>query len=100
MDKYTVKLLPRAISDLDSIYTYITAELLAPEAAENLIEAIEETVFSLEDLPYRYPERKIGIYANKGYRQAFVKNYTLIYRVNEADKTVLILTIRYSKSRF
>ena len=35
-----------------------------------------------------------------GYRQLFVKNYTVIYRVNEKDKAVIIITVRYTPSAF
>ena len=51
-------------------------------------------------MPYRCPERRTGVYANKGYRQLFIKHYTVIYRVDEESKTVLIVTVRYSPSQF
>ena len=38
-----------------------------------LVNDIEDTIFRLESLPYRGAERKIGLYANKGYRQLFFR---------------------------
>ena len=100
MDNYAVKLMSRALRDLDSIYQYIAGELLEPGTAENLVSQIEDAILSLEQMPYRCPERKRGVYANRGYRQLFVKNYTVIYRVDEKTRTVLIVTVRYSPSQF
>ena len=53
MDKYAVKLLTRALRDLNGIYVYIAKTLLAPDTAVKLVEDIEETIFRLEKLPYR-----------------------------------------------
>lgn len=100
MDKYSVRLTGRALRDLDSIYAYIAKTLLEPGTALKLVDEIEEAVLSLEQLPHRGPERKTGAYANRGYRQLFVKNYTVIYRVEETQKEVLVVTVRYSPSRF
>ena len=100
MDKYSVRLTSRALWDLDGIYAYIAKTLLEPGTALKLVDEIEEAVLSLEQLPHRGPERKTGAYANRGYRQLFVKNYTVVYRVEEAQKQVLVVTVRYSPSQF
>ena len=99
-NKYTVKLLPRAYRDLDSIYEYIAVTLIEPGIAANLVNALEEAIFSLENMPQRGALRKTGAYANKGYRQLFVGNFTVVYRVAKAKKKVLVVTVRYSKSQF
>ena len=100
MDKYSVKLMKRAQRDLDGIYTYIAQTLLEPGTALALVEKIDQEILSLEQIPYRWPERRRGAYANRGYRQMLVKNYTVIYRVDEANKQVVVVTVRYSPSNF
>lgn len=100
MDKYIVSLTSRALRDLDDIYIYIAQTLLVPETALGLIDKIEKEILSLENMPYRFPERKTGAYANRGYRQLFVNNYTVIYRVDEKHKQVIIVTVRYTPSQF
>lgn len=95
MDEYSIKFLTHALRDLDGIYAYIARTLLEPQAARKLTEEIEEEILSLAYLPSRCPERRQGVYAGKGYRQLFVKNYTVIFRVDEAKKEVIIVTIRY-----
>ncbi len=99
-EQYTVKLMSRALRDLDNIYQYIAETLLEPGTALDLVDTIEREILSLQQFPNRCPVRRTGVYANKGYRQLFVKNYTVIFRVDEAEKTVLIVTVRYSASQF
>ena len=100
MDKYNVSLTSRALRNLDDIYVYIAQTLLVPETALGMVDKIEKEILSLEEMPYRFPERKTGAYANKGYRQLFVGNYTVIYRIDEKRRQVIVITIRYSPSQF
>lgn len=95
MDKYRVKLLPKAYRDIDLIYGHISKEFKAPETAKGIIDVIEETILGLETYPFRGAERKVGVYANKGYRQQFAKNFTVLYRIDEKERSVIIVTVRY-----
>ena len=100
MVNYSVKLYAKAARDLDGIYAYIMNELLAPDAADNLIKDIEKAILSLENTPERGSQRKTGTYAYKGYRQIFVRNYVIIYKVFPIKKEVHIVTVRYVNSQF
>lgn len=100
MNKYSVKLMQRAYRDLDKIYAYIAMHIGEKETAENLIDELEKAILTLGLLPYRGAERKVGVYANKGYRQVFVKKFVIIYRIVENNKEVLIVTVRYIPSDF
>ncbi len=44
MDKYKVKINPRAIRELDLIYEYITNEKLAPENAKGQVDRIKKAI--------------------------------------------------------
>lgn len=100
MDKYMVKLMPKAYRDLNDIEWYIAKELEEPTTALNLVEEIENAILSLEMFPQRGALRKIGRYAEKGYRHIFVKNYTIVYRIDEVRKWVIVVTVRYTPSEF
>lgn len=100
MDKYAVKLYNRAYRDLDDIYAYIAENLLEPDTALNMIDKLETAIFSLERFPERGALRRVGAYANGDYRQLFVKNYVIIYRVLKQEKEVHIVTVRYTPSNF
>ena len=100
MDKYEVRLMNQALQDLDEIYGYIARNLQEPGVAAELLDALELEILSLEYLPYRCSERRTGSFANSGYRQLMVKNYIVVYRIDEAHKQVLIVTVRYARSSF
>ena len=100
MDKYEVRLMNQAMRDLDDIYAYIAGNLQEPGVAAEMVDALESEILSLEYLPYRCSERRTGSFANSGYRQLMVKNYIVIYRVDEANKQVLVVTVRYARSSF
>ena len=95
-----MRLVPRALQDLENIYHYIAQELVEPRTALQLVNKLEESILSLETFPHRCPERQIGAYAHRGYRQLLVKNYTVIFRIDEAHKQVLVVTVRYARRQF
>ena len=98
--KYTVKLYPRAYRDLDEIYSYIAINLTEPETADKMLIALENAIYSLEQFPERGSIRRVGAYADQDYRQIFVKNYTVIYRVRTDKQEVHIVTVRYAPRQF
>ncbi|MCM1424437.1 MAG: type II toxin-antitoxin system RelE/ParE family toxin [bacterium] len=95
MDKYKIKFNPKAIRELDSIYGYIASEKLAPENAKGQVERIEKAVLGLDTFPQSHQERNEGRYAGKGYRQLLIDNYIAVFRIDEAHKTVYVVTIQY-----
>ena len=100
LDKYSVKLYARANRDIEEIYKYIANNLSEPLAAANIIDNFEKAILNLVSFPERGAIRKNGIYANKNYRQLFVKNYVIIYKVLPEKKEVHIVTVRYAPSNF
>ncbi len=100
MVKYTIKMLQRASDDLDNIYNHITDDFKEIGIAEKMVEALEKAILSLDEMPYRGSIRRTGAFANRGYRQIFVKNFTIVYRINEGKKTVVIVTVSYTASTF
>ncbi|MDY5484044.1 MAG: type II toxin-antitoxin system RelE/ParE family toxin [Clostridium sp.] len=96
-NKYKVELYPKALRELDDIYRYIYEVLQAPEYALGQLDRLEAGIWKLEEFPYRCAERKNGIYAGKGYRELQVDHYTVIYRIDEENRTVLVVTVQYNK---
>lgn len=93
-------MLSRAYHNLNDIYEYIASESKINEVAIKLIDSLEEAIISLEKYPYRGAKRKVGAYANRGYRQLFIKNFIIIYRIDESKKHIIVVTIKHSKSQF
>lgn len=73
---------------------------LSPNAALKIYNDLFQTILSLEFYPTRGSLRKVGQYRNKGYRQLFYKNYTIVYTVKNNEKEVHIIAIKYSPSNF
>ena len=95
MDKYKVKINPRAIREFGLIYEYITNEKLAPENAKGQVDRIKKAILSLDTFPQSHQERNEGRYAGKGYRQLLIDNYIAIFRIDEPCKVVYVVTIQY-----
>ena len=100
MVKYTIKMLQRASDDLDNIYNHIADDFKEIGTAEKMADALEDAVLSLEEIPYRGSIRRTGAFSNRGYRQVFLKNFTIVYRIDEAKKMIVIVTVRYTPSSF
>ncbi|MBR1761238.1 MAG: type II toxin-antitoxin system RelE/ParE family toxin [Schwartzia sp.] len=100
MDKYTVKILPAAFEQMDKIYAYIAQNLCAKDAAQNLLDKLDGAIRSLKMLPERGAVRKVGKYANKGYRQLLVDNFIIVYRMDTKGKRVIIVAVQYSRRKF
>ena len=91
MDKYKVKINPRAIRELDSIYEYIAHEKLVPENAEGQVDRIKKAILNLDTFPQSHQERNEGRYAGMGYRQLLIDNYIAIFRIDETNKIVYVV---------
>ena len=50
---------------------------------------------NLDTFPQSHQYRNEGRYAEKGYRQLLVDNYIVVFRINEADKIVYVVTVQY-----
>lgn len=92
---YEIRYLPLARKDLTDITTYITDHLKAPNAAMDLLNALDESISRLEQFPYSckvyQPIREL----ENEYRLLPVKNYAVFYVVKE--KVVEIHRVVYAK---
>ena len=98
--KYRTIFTPTAIKDLAGIYYYIMDEFGDIDTADRLLSSLHEAVNTLKNFPYRCALRKIGRYANSSHRQLFVKNFTVVYRVDELRQRVFVVAVRYTPSDF
>lgn len=95
MDKYKVKLNPQAFREIDDIFAYIALEKLLPENAKGQTDRIWTALKKPETFPQSHQERNEGRYAGKGYRQLLIDNYIAIFKIDEASKTVNVVTVQY-----
>jgi|GEM_PF-7062010 len=97
-DKYDVLLSPLAYDDLDDIYNGVLQASKDIDTAKEYINSLKETILNLEDNPQIHPIRKYGIFANKGYRYTDFKKYSIIFKILDDTKEVLVITICLTSS--
>lgn len=87
---YKVVYLPIARRQLEEAVAYIAENLCAPDAADDLLNAVDEAVRALSEMPYRYALYPLLFAMKREIRFVPVRNYNLFYVVNEDQKTVEI----------
>lgn len=95
---YRLRFLPLFSEDLIEITTYITSNLQNPEAANRLVNEIEDAIDKRLENPLifaPYNSRKPRI---NPYYRIYVKNYTIFYVV--IDDIMEVRRILYSKRDF
>lgn len=95
MDKYKVKINPKAIRELDNIYEYIANDKQFPENARGQLDRLKASILALATFPQSHQERTSGKYVGKGYRQLLTDNYISIFRIDEREKIVTVVTVQF-----
>ncbi len=95
MARYRVDVSEPAESDLRDIVRYITAQLSAPMTATKMMDAIEEAVSGLVDMPQKYPPVTDERLASLGYRKLVVKNHIVFFTIDEKSKVLDVERILY-----
>ncbi len=94
MAKYTLRYLPLFYDDLEERVAYLSDVLLNPDAANNLIDAVEKAI--LDRLPdaesfEKYHSRKERKYP---YYRIYVKEYTVYYVVIPEGRVNKVMEVR------
>ncbi len=76
-----------ASQDLDNILEYMAVRLQNPAAASAFADAVEQCYDLLEHTPLMYEACRDLRLRAKGYRKAVIRNYVLIYKVDEKNQT-------------
>ncbi|NLA25844.1 MAG: type II toxin-antitoxin system RelE/ParE family toxin [Firmicutes bacterium] len=84
--RYRIDISEPAENDLREIVRYISAQLSAPMTAMEMLEAMEQTIVSLEEMPHRASAVADERLASIGYRKLIVKNYIIFFSIDEKAK--------------
>lgn len=87
-----------AVKDIKQTNSYLKNILKNKSAAHNLINETEATVGNLIVFPNSHPIVQDSVLAFYKIRYVQIKNYLMIYTVNEDTKTVYIVRFLYSRS--
>jgi addiction module RelE/StbE family toxin len=97
MAGYRVDISEPAENDLRDIARYISAQLDAPMTAIKMIDALDEAIGGLANMPQKYPSIADDRLAAMGYRKLIVKNYIVFFTVDEKRKTVDVVRVLYAR---
>ena len=98
MDKeYEVKVTRQALEQTREIIHYISYDLMAPLAAENLLNDLKTAIIKLGVLPKRYSLIDEEPWRSEGVRKIVVKNFLVYYWVDDERNKVQVTAVIYSK---
>ena len=92
---YDVIVSKEAHNDIDEIANYIAQELNNIQAATAFLDDIENSYRRIADNPFMYALCEDIRLQEKGYRKVVIKNYLVLYRVIEEEKTVYVIRVVY-----
>lgn len=95
--EYKVYITNHALEQMEEIKQYIVDELLAPQAARDLLTEFQKNAVSLSHFPARNPLVNEEKWRKKGIRRAVVENFLMYYWINEPEETVYITAVIYGR---
>lgn len=95
-DKYSLKMTKAASEDYEAVYLYIADELLAQQAADSMIDKLQEGIQRLQEMPLIGSYVRDDYLRSKGYRRLSVGNYSIFYLVYEKERVLYVMRILYN----
>ena len=96
MTKYWVEIGSQAEADITEAISYIAQTLQEPRTARRLYRLLKEEIFSLEQMPERYPFEDDERLRTLEIRKLLVKSYKILYFVNREQQMVQIVRVVYA----
>lgn len=97
---YKIILIPTAQREIFRIYDYIYNDLNAEQAAERMMKLIENKIAILKYAPKMHMKIEKFDEAKNQYRRIIIKNYVLIYTIDEENGIVYVSNIYYNKRNY
>lgn len=94
---YDVKITEQAQLDMRMIYEYIAGMLMEPVIAEKQYTRIETAVYSLEQMPERFPQYAKEPWRSRNLRVMPVDNYVVFYTVDNEKQVATVVRIMYGR---
>jgi len=97
MAKYKIAVSEPAENDLRDIVRYISSQLSAPMTALKMMDAFEEAIARLANMPKGYPLVSDERLNAMNYRKLIVKNYIIFFTIDDPSKSVNVERILYAR---
>ncbi|HJV16135.1 MAG TPA: type II toxin-antitoxin system RelE/ParE family toxin [Bacillales bacterium] len=96
-ETYAVKITTQAEDQMQEITHYIASKLKAPDAALNLLDALEDAISSLSKFPQRVVLTEEEPWHSYGIRKMPVKNFLVYFWIDENHLNVQVTAVVYGK---
>ncbi len=97
MKQYEVKVTKMAYGHMQEIVRYISNELFAPDAANNLLDKFQESINGLSEMPERYSLVDEEPWRSEGFRKIIVKNFLIYFWIDESNSKVQVTGVIYGR---
>lgn len=94
---YSMTISQEAHSDIDEIVRYITIELKNNSAASGFLNDLERSYRNITENPHMYALCYDNKLSKLGYRKVVIKNYLLLYRIDEINNAVYVVRVIYGR---
>lgn len=98
--KYTIRFTTHARDDMFRIFSYISNNLYAPQAAKRIMKKIDDSINNLSDYPFSSPLIDDEFLARKGLRRLVVEDYVVIYKIQEKAFDVIIYRVFNGRTNY
>ncbi len=95
-EQYNIIYSPKALNDLESIYTYIAFDLQAGQTAQNQVNRIRDHIRKLDTFPEAFILVDWEPWQSAGMHKFPVDNYVVCYMIDPEEMTVSIIRIFYA----
>ena len=92
---YSVTIQPEAKADLDEIYAYVAQHLRNVPDALRLLDRLEQSILSLNEMPYRAPLSRDPRFAIQGVRKLSVGNWNVFYLIDDEWLEVSVVHVAH-----
>ncbi len=99
-NNYSIMITPTAKREMNRIYEYLSEELGLKIATKNLMRQVEGTINILKYAPQIYAQIEKSYSLEMKYRRIVIKNYVVLYTIDEENKIVYISHMYYKKRNY
>ncbi len=99
-NSYLVKITDECYEEMKQIYDYIANNLKADNSAFKLLKSVRMKILKLVEMPKIYSKINKRNRAKMEYRRLVVKNYVILYTVDDNKKIVYISHMYFKGKKY
>lgn len=97
MNEYEVRVTRQALEQMKEIVHYISNDLMAPDAADNLLDKMKAEITKLSSFPKKHALIDEEPWRTEGVRKIVAKNFLIYYWVDDENNRVQVTAVIYSR---